>query len=89
MSTTTMSEMKDHIMARAVEDDEIREKLLADPKAVISAELGVSIPDNFAIQVHEDSADTAHLVLPLSDKLTEEDLAQVAGGTGWVDGGSK
>ena len=80
MATTTMSEMKAHIMARATEDGEFRAKLLADPRSVISAELGVSIPETFAIQVHEDSAATAHLVLPLSDRLTEEDLAQVAGG---------
>ena len=82
MATTTMNEMKAHIMARATEDGEFRAKLLADPKPVISAELGVTIPENFAIQVHEDSAATAHMVLPLSDQLTEDDLAQVAGG-GW------
>ena len=80
MGNLTMSEMKAHVMARATADGEFREKLLADPNPVISAELGVNIPENFVIQVHEDSASTAHMVLPLSDQLTEEDLAQVAGG---------
>ena len=83
MVNLTMSEMKAHVMARAAEDSEFRAKLLADPRPVISAELGVAIPENFAIQVHEDSATTAHLVLPLSDQLTKEDLAQV--GSGGVD----
>ena len=85
MASLTMSEMKAHIMARATEDGEFRAKLLADPKPVISAELGVTIPENFAIQVHEDSATTAHMVLPLSDQLTEEDLAQVVSGGVDVD----
>ena len=82
MATQTVSEMKAHIMTRATEDGEFRAKLIADPKPVISAELGVTIPEHFTIQVHEDSAATAHMVLPLSDQLTEEDLAQAAGG-GW------
>ena len=85
MAMQTISEMKVHVMARAAADGEFRAKLLADPKPVISAELGVNIPENFAIQVHEDSAATAHMVLPLSDQLTEEDLAQVAGGWGSQD----
>ena len=84
-ATTTMSEMKAHIMTRATEDGEFRAKLLADPKPVISAELGVTIPEGFTIQVHENSAATAHMVLPMSEQLTEEDLAQVAGGWGSQD----
>ena len=85
MVNPTLSEMKAHIMARTAEDGEFRAKLLADPKGVISAELGVYIPERFTIQVHEDTAATAHMVLPLSDHLTEEDLAQAAGGVdvGW------
>lgn len=80
MATQTISEMKAHIMARATEDGAFRAELVRDPRAVISSELGVLIPANFAIQVHEDSAISAHLVLPPSEQLTEEDLAQVAGG---------
>ena len=80
MATTTMSEMKAHIMKRATEDGEFRAKLLADPRPVISAELGVSIPERFTIQVHENDATSAHVVLPLSDRLTEEELAEIAAG---------
>ena len=80
MATQTMTEMKAHIMAKAAQDGQFRADLVRDPRAVISSELGVLIPENFAIQVHEDSATTAHMVLPLSDQLTDEDLAQVAGG---------
>lgn len=80
MATTTMSEMKALIIKRATEDGEFRAKLLADPKPVISAELGVPIPERFTIQVHEDDATSAHVVLPLSDHLTDEELAEVAAG---------
>ena len=80
MATSTVSEMKAQILAKAAEDGKFRAELVGDPRAVISSELGVLIPENFAIHVHEDNATTAHMVLPMSDKLTEEDLAQVAGG---------
>ena len=80
MATRTISEMKQQVAARAGEDEDFRARLLADPKSVIEAELGVSIPDQFAIHVHEDDATAAHLTLPPSERLTEEDLAHVAGG---------
>ena len=82
MSTQTVSEMKAHITDKAAKDGDFRAELVRDPKAVISSELGVLIPENFAVHVHEDNAATAHMVLPMSDRLTEEDLAQIAGG-GW------
>ena len=62
---TTATEMKDRILSRAAEDGEFRASLIADPKAAISAETGKTIPDGFDVAVHEDSATTAHLVLPL------------------------
>ena len=79
----TVNEMKSHLIARADESEDFRTRLVADPRSVISAEFGVSIPDEFNVQVHEDDGATAHLVLPMSDRLTEEELAQVAGG-GWA-----
>ena len=48
---------------------------------------GPAIPDGFNVAVHEDSATTAHLVLPPSPKLTEAELETVVGGTTW--GGEK
>lgn len=80
MATRTMSEMKTYVAARAGEDEDFRNRLLADPRSVIEAELDVSIPEHFAIHVHEDDATNAHLTLPVSDRLTEEELAGVAGG---------
>ena len=80
MAARTMREMKQHVAARAGEDEDFRARLIADPKSVIETELDVSVPEQFAIHVHEDDATAAHLVLPLSDRLTEEELSEVAAG---------
>ena len=77
---TTATEMKDRILSKADEDSEFRARLIADPKAAISAETGQTIPDGFDLVVHEDSATTAHLVLPPSPTLSETELEVVAGG---------
>ena len=76
----TVVEMKDHVMVKAAEDDEFRSRLIENPNAAISSEIGVDIPDEYNIVVHEDSATTTHLVLPPSANLTEEELEKAAGG---------
>ena len=82
---TAATELKDRILSRAAEDGEFRSRLITDPKAAISAETGQTIPDGLDVAVHEDSAITAHLVLPPSPKPTEAELETVTGGFS-VDG---
>ena len=77
---TTATEMRGRILSRAAEDAVFRAHLIADPKAAISAETGTAVPDGFDVVVHEDSAATAHLVLPPSPALTEAEMEKVAGG---------
>ena len=84
MSTRAISEMKARLVAKADESEDFRKRLIADPKSVISAEFGVSIPEEFNVQVHEDSATTAHMVLPMTDHLSEEELAEVAAAGGGI-----
>ena len=79
----TATELKTKILTKAAEDGDFRTRLLADPKTAISAETGVTIPEGFDIAVHEDSATTAHLVLPPSPALTETEMELVAGGDNW------
>ena len=79
----TATEVKAQILGRAAEDASFRARLIADPKAAISAETGMTIPDGFDVVVHEDGATTAHLVLPPSPELTETELETVAGGRGY------
>ena len=76
----SVTEMKAHVMTKAAEDDEFRSRLIENPNAAISSEIGVDIPEEYNIVVLEDSGTTTHLVLPPSENLTEEELAKVAGG---------
>jgi hypothetical protein len=76
----TANEMKAQILSRADEDGAFRSLLMTDPRAAVADETGLTVPDGFKLVVHEDSATTAHLVLPPSPELTEADLALAAGG---------
>ena len=76
----TADEMRQILADKAGEDEEFRNRLLADPRSVIQQEFDLEIPADLNIQVHEDSAETAHLVLPPSPRLNETQLARVAGG---------
>src|SRR5207248_2437979 len=75
------------VVARAWSDETFKQRLLADPQAVL-AEAGMAIPPNIAMQVHEATPTQFHLVLPPppvgreGDKLTDAELDQVAGGAG-------
>ena len=80
--TPTASEMRERLIAKADADEAFRARLLSDPKAAINEELGLAIPPGFTIKVHEEAADTSHLVLPPLAALGEADLQQVAGGRG-------
>ena len=71
------------MLTKAEEDGDFRARLIADPRAAISAETGQTMPEGFDVVVHEDSATTAHLVLPPSSKLTEAEMETAAGGIGF------
>ena len=87
----TVGAMRERLLAKATEDETFRARLLADPKAAVQEELGLAIPAGFTIKVHEEAADTSHLVLPPLASLDEAELALAAGGadiwngvrTGW------
>ena len=76
----TAAEMRERLIGKATRDDEFRTRLVADPKGAIETEWGVKFPDSFHLKVHEESADTSHLVLPPPAGLTEAELYQAAGG---------
>ena len=81
----TPSGMRAKILGKASGDADFRARLLGDPKGTIEQELGVAIPASLSVEVHEESAMTAHLVLPPGSKLNEGDLRAVAGGLTWDD----
>ena len=84
---TTATELKDQILNRAADDQQFRALLVADPRAAISAETGITVPAGFDVLVHEDSVTTAHLVLPPSPDLSEAELELAVGGHGYMGTG--
>ncbi len=77
---TTAKEFHNQILTRAAEDDEFRARLVNDPTSAIESELGVNVPGNVTVHVHQDSQAEVNLVLPPKKHLTEEEMANVAGG---------
>lgn len=78
--TVTIAAMRDLLVEKATVNEAFRATLLADTKNAIEDELGLEIPDGFNIQVHEEAEEVAHLVLPPSVNLNEDDLELVAAG---------
>jgi len=52
------------IVSKAMADLDFRRALLRSPKAAVERELGVALPDEVEIEVHEETAHRIHLVLP-------------------------
>ncbi len=61
------------IASRAEADSGFRERLLAEPRAAIEQELGVTLAEGHEIQVHEETDAVTHLVLPPKSKRSEEE----------------
>ena len=72
--------MRRQLIEKAESDEAFRRQLLSDPHGTIEKELDVKLPEGLEIQVHEESAETTHLVLPPYPKLSETQLSHVAGG---------
>jgi hypothetical protein len=83
----TLLQQQEQIMARAKKDDAFRQELLANPKAVLERELGMTLPRGVSIQAHEDTPTILHLVLPMAGgdsqpvELSDAQREQAAGGT--------
>ena len=75
----TPDEMRAKIVDKAAEDVDFRALLLSDPKSAVEQELGFAIPPGINVQVHEEGADTAHLVLPPSSALGEAEMQALVG----------
>ena len=82
----TGHEVQTHILLKVEEDPEFRQHLASDPKGVIEAETGLVLPEDELVFVHnaiEDAVQGKPFDLSLDSEvpLTEEELAQVTGGS--------
>ncbi len=80
MTTKTYEEMRAELIGRAAQDEGFRAQLIDDPKTAIKDALGIDVPESVSVFVHEESATTAHLVLPPGANLSDAELASVAAG---------
>ena len=68
------------ILARADEDSEFRQRLLAHPKQVLKQEFGLVIDQGHGLHVHEESDSVSHLVLPPKSKYSAKEREEAQTG---------
>ena len=54
----------EYVRSKAMQDEAFKQSLLADPKTILSEELGQAIPENVQVTVVEETVDTRYLVIP-------------------------
>jgi Nitrile hydratase, alpha chain len=81
------AEMERRLIQRSLEDEAFRQRLLAEPRAVVELELGSQLPESIEVRVVEESADTIYLVLPSASpigqggELSDQELDTVSART--------
>ena len=68
------------LLARAGQDSDFRERLLANPRETIEREFGVSLAKGHEIHVHEETHEATHVVLPPRGKLSKEEREEAKAG---------
>ncbi len=68
------------VVAKALQDEAFKARLIADPAATLAGE-GVTLPEGTSVKVVEDTETVRHLVLPApAATLSDADLDAVDGG---------
>lgn len=74
----------ERVQQHAQGDLEFKRRLMANPRAILEAELGESIPEKPRLSILENTPERVHLVLSAAKteegELSEADLEKVAGG---------
>jgi hypothetical protein len=83
----TRFQFERQLIERALEDENFKQELLSNPKAVYARESGEEMPKDLEIEVIQETPNKVYLVLPTNPapsvaegELSEEALEAVAGG---------
>ena len=83
------AELERRLIQRSLQDEDFRQQLLSEPKAIIEREIGTQLPERVRVVAVEETADTIYLVLPSSSvvgdevgELSDRQLESVSG-AGW------
>ena len=79
------TEMERRLVEKSLQDDDFRQKVLADPRAAVEEEPGTRLPEGVRVLVMEETAGTVYLMVPFSStgELFDRELEAVAGG--WLE----
>ena len=84
MPAMTRGQLMDGIVSRADSDPTFRDRLLRDPRGVVSRHLGLTIPAWVNVEIVRETPDTYYVVLPRRShegaELQDHELERVAGG---------
>ncbi len=77
----SMTQMRDHPIMKAGDDETLRTVLATDPKKTVQREFRIEIPEGISNHVHQTDASNFHLALPPTDRLDEAQVERITGGS--------
>jgi hypothetical protein len=84
------AELERRLIQRSLEDEDYRQRLLSEPRAIIEREIGTQLPERLRVVAIEETADTIYLVLPSASPLVGEggelsdEAIESVSGAGWA-----
>ena len=80
------AEIERRLVETSLQDESLRQRLLADPRGALEEALGTQLPADVEVRAVEETAETIYLVLPSTSavgeggELSDQELEAVAGG---------
>jgi hypothetical protein len=68
------------LVAKAWADEGFRERLMADPRAVVSEETGITVPESITVEVLEETPEKAYIVIPTNRVAIDDEQLDAASG---------
>ena len=76
----TRRDLEDKVVAKAWADEGFRERLKTDPRAAVGEETGITVPESITVEVLEETAHKAYIVIPANRVAIADEQLDVASG---------